>query len=157
MSDYEFQTAMEDEPSIGMVLVEIRDALRELVAIAKARRPVVWPGERTIASDAELDHPKYGDPQVKTAPRDWTGDFRVGQRMSESDPRLLDLVAERSDYFAGKNDQAKAVTDKGVPKSKFDRANAAKARGWAARLRKAGPKAPEPVDELSAWRTRDFA
>lgn len=143
----------DDAPSTDPpdVLVEIRDALRELVAIAKARKPVVWTGDRTIATDEELNHPKYGDPAIKTAPRDWTGPFRSGQHMSESDPQLLDLVAERYDYFAGKNDKERAVTERGVPKSKFDRAAAAKARGWAARLRKAGTPKPKPMDTTPEW------
>jgi hypothetical protein len=144
------------------LLTEIRDALVELVAVTKAKLAILPPGvkptvawsaqEKTIASDHELDHPTYGDPPIMTAPRDWTGPFIVGQRMSESEPVLLDLVADRCDYFAQKNDRERAVTDKGVPKSKYDRAKAAKARGWAARLRKGyKPPAPPPMDETPDW------
>jgi hypothetical protein len=142
--------------STETLLTEIRDGIQELVAIAKAKpapKPsVAWAAhEKTIASDADLDH-KFGDPQILTPPRDWTGPFTPGQTMSQSDPDLLELVAERCDYFAQKNDRERAVTDKGVPKSKYDRAKAAKARGWAARLRKGHkPAAPPPMDETPDW------
>jgi hypothetical protein len=135
------------------VLVEIRNALRELVAQHKGKAPAVIPRAiNPIAPDTELDNPTYGDPPVKSAPRDWTGEFRVGQRMSECEPVLLDLLAERYDYFATKNDREQAVTDKGQPKSDYDRRAAAKARGWAKRLR-AGyrPRTPPPMDETPEW------
>jgi hypothetical protein len=135
------------------VLVEIRDALRQLLAVSKGKpSAVVSRAVNPIATDADLDHPKYGNPDIKTPPRDWTGPFRAGQRMSESEPALLDLVAERYDYFATKNDREQAVTDKGQPKSDYDRRAAAKARGWAKRLR-AGyrPRTPPPMDETPEW------
>jgi len=118
------------------LLVEIRNALRELVAQSKGKTTAIVPrAVNPVATDGDLDNPVYGDPEIKTAPRDWTGPFRVGQRMSECEPGLLDLIAERYDYFAQKNDRENAVTDKGYPKSSFDRKAAAKARGWAKRLR----------------------
>jgi hypothetical protein len=141
------------------LLTEIRDGIRELVTALKARatKPsVAWSAhEKTIASDQELDGP-YGDPAVKSAPRDWTGQFSPGAKMSEHPPEFLDLLADRYDYFAQKNDREKNLTDKGYPKSKFDRAAAAKARGWAARLRK-GYTAPAPpfMNEPPDWGAGD--
>lgn len=145
--------------STESLLTEIRDALQQLVAVSKAapakpQKPppmVAWPGERTVAPDSELDG-KYGDPVIKTAPRDWNGPFRSGQAMSESEPELLELVAERCDYFAQKNDRERQVTDQGVPKSKYDRSKAAKARGWAARIRKGyKPTITSMTDEVPDW------
>jgi hypothetical protein len=127
------------------VLVEIRDALRQLLAVSKGKpSAVVSRAVNPIATDADLDHPKYGNPDIKTPPRDWTGPFRAGQRMSESEPALLDLVAERYDYFATKNDRENAVTDQGKPKSTYDRMRAATARGWAKRLRSGYTPTPAP-------------
>jgi hypothetical protein len=131
---------------VETLLTEIRDSLRQLVAQHKGKSTAVVPRNiNPIAPDTELDNPTYGDPPVKSAPRDWTGEFRVGQRMSECEPVLLDLLAERYDSFATKNDREHAVTDKGQPKSDYDRRAAAKARGWAKRLR-AGytPRQPPP-------------
>jgi hypothetical protein len=141
-----------------VLLTEIRDALVELVSLSKVKPNILPPGvkptvawsahEKTIASDHELDHPTYGDPVVKSAPRDWNGPFVPGAKMSEHPAEFLDLLADRYDYFATKNDREKAVTEKGYPKSKFDRAAAAKARGWAARIRKGyKPPAPPPMDD----------
>ena len=144
------------------LLTEIRDGIQELVTLFKGKPHILAPGvkptvawsahEKTIASDHELDHPTYGDPVVKSAPRDWNGPFSPGAKMSEHPPEFLDLLADRYDYFAAKNDRERAMTDKGYPKSKFDRAAAAKARGWAARIRKGfKPPAPPPMDETPDW------
>ena len=151
--------------STETLLTEIRDGIQELVALLKGKPHILAPGvkptvawtahEKTIASDADLDH-QYGDPQILTAPRDWTGPFTPGQRMSESHPDMLELVAERCDYFAQKNDREKAMNERGFPKSKSDRAKAAKARGWAARIRKGfKPPQPPPLDETPDWGQAD--
>lgn len=139
----------DDLDGIRELLHDCRDALNELVKIARARKTATAdrPPARAVASARELDDPKYGDPTIKTAPRDWTGPFRSGQHMSECDPVLLDLLAERFEYFAQKNDTDRVMTDKGLPKSKYDRLAAAKARGWAARRRAGWTPPPPPTDQ----------
>lgn len=88
----------------------------------------------TIASDQDLDGP-WGNPQVKFMPRDWNGPSFKGRRMSECPPDLLDLLAQTFDYFARQADEKNEMTDKGKPVADFKRADAARARGWAQRIR----------------------
>lgn len=106
------------------------------------------PANGTVASDRDLDG-QYGNPEVKAkSPRDWTGDSQQGKRFSECPPDYLVLVADRLDYFAEQNEEHAA--DQQAPaeerqallkKAKYNRIDAARARGWAARLR-GGWKAP---------------
>lgn len=91
----------------------------------------------TIASDADLDG-KYGNLPIKAKdPREWTGPSQVGKLPSECPPEYLDLCVSRADYFAGTETDAK--------KLRYNRLDASRWRGWAARKR-AGwqPPAPEP-------------
>lgn len=96
----------------------------------------------TVASDGELDS-QYGNPEVKAKdPRDWTGDSMKGRRFSECPPSYLDLVADRLVYFAEQAeehmvDQQTPETERADLKKKahYNRKDAARARGWAARLR----------------------
>jgi hypothetical protein len=89
-----------------------------------------------IASDADLDG-QYGDPLVTAKdPRDWTGPTMKGKSFSECTPEYLDLYASRLDYFAEQaelNDERSPNTNK--PVAPYKRRDAARARGWAARLR----------------------
>lgn len=95
-----------------------------------------------VASDGELDS-QYGNPEVKAKdPRDWTGDTMKGRRFSECPPAYLDLVADRLVYFAEQaeehmTDQQTPETERAELKKKahYNRKDAARARGWAARLR----------------------
>jgi hypothetical protein len=93
---------------------------------------------------------KYGDPVVKAKdPRDWAGPSMIGRKFSECPAEYLELLADRYVYFAEKNDENDEKTDKGVPKSKYALADAARCRGWAARIRSGAhvPPADEPADE----------
>lgn len=93
-----------------------------------------------IAPDRDLDG-QHGNPEVKAKdPRDWSGDSQKGKRFSECPPAYLDLVADRLAYFASQLDDSDEGDD--LKKARFNRLDAARARGWAARLR-AGWKAPE--------------
>jgi len=100
-------------------------------------------------ADVDLDAPD-ADEVVKVKPRDWTGDDYKGTRMSLCAPAFLETLAEVYDYFATKNDSEGAVDAKGRPKSFYDRRTAARARGWAARLRARDPTVPVSADEV-AW------
>jgi hypothetical protein len=110
-------------------LAEIAAKCDEILALLKKNAP------KEIASDADLDG-KWGDPVVKARdPKDWTGETCIGKKFSECPVAYLEMMAERSDYFAAKNDELGAKDEKGRPKSHWDRKNAALARGWARRLR----------------------
>jgi hypothetical protein len=110
------------------LLRSIDASLKLLVAQKRAEQP------KAIASDRDLDG-QYGNPQVKFMPRDWTGPTFKGRRMSECPPELLDLLAETFDYFARKAEETDERTDKDKPVADFKRADAARARGWAKRIR----------------------
>jgi hypothetical protein len=88
------------------------------------------------APSVDLDG-KHGNPIVKAKdPRDWSGETMRGRRFSECPPAYLDMLAERFDYFASREEDA--------TKQKYNLLDAQRALGWAARLR-AGYVAPEPA------------
>lgn len=87
-----------------------------------------------VAADRDLDG-RYGDPELRFLPRDWTGPSYKGRRFSECPPDLLVMVAETLEYFADKSEDADERTDKGKPVAPYKRADAARARGWAKRNR----------------------
>lgn len=99
-----------------------------------------------LAPDSDLDG-KYGNLPIKAKdPRDWTGETQVGKRPSECPPEYLDLCASRADYFAS------IETD--VKKLRYNRLDASRWRGWAARKRAGWTPPPE---EPSAFGTTDQA
>lgn len=89
---------------------------------------------KSAADARDLDGP-YGNPEVRFMPRDWTGPSFKGRKFSECPPDMLDMLASALDYFADKDEAEGATTSKGKPSAPFRRADAARARGWAARLR----------------------
>jgi hypothetical protein len=120
---------------------ETRAALDVLVSIEGLLKQLVKQGQSAsgstgaIASDRDLDG-QYGDPEVRAKdPRDWNGPSMKGRHFSECPPEYLDLIAERLDYFAEQADEEGKKTEKGQPVSKYNRADAARARGWAKRIR----------------------
>lgn len=107
-----------------------------------------------IAPDSDLDS-QWGDEEVKKNPKRWQGDSFAGRRMSECSPEFLDCLAEHFDYKAGKeaeDAQDSALTEEQRAAKKkysgYSRKSAARARGWAARLR-AGWKPPAPQGDAS--------
>lgn len=136
----------------AVVLLRSIDAsLKALVArTVPSSTPAVAISPPAVASDADLDG-RHGDPIVKAkSPRDWSGDDMTGRRMSQCPPAYLDLVAQRLDYFAAKAEATHEQTTSSQPAAPYKRKDAARARGWAARLR-AGwtpPKDPFASDEI---------
>jgi hypothetical protein len=119
------------------LLRSIDNSLKALLALQGGARQT----ERV-----DLDGP-HGNPEVKAKdPRDWTGEPMKGRKFSECPADYLDLMAERFDFFAGKETDEK--------KAKYNRLDAARARGWAQRIRggyvpAATPALEEPSD--AAW------
>lgn len=104
-----------------------------------------------IASDRDLDG-QWGDPEIKAKdPRDWTGPTMKGRHFSECPPDYLDMLAERFDYFAEQADAENKVTDKGKPVSQYNRADAARARGWAKRIREGRHTQAPPPSSPDGW------
>lgn len=100
-------------------------------------------GAPRVASDADLDG-QHGDPVVKFDPRDWKGRSYVGLPYSRTEADYLDLVAAAKEWSADR-EEAKPEKRK---YARYSRADAARARGWAARIRagkvKKPPLAPPP-------------
>jgi hypothetical protein len=123
---------MSDADTLAL-LKSIDASLKALVGRASAQTT-----SATVASDADLDG-QYGDPEVKAKdPRDWTGPSMKGLRFSRCPAEYLDMVADRLDYFCSTNPGA---TEEDHKKLKYQRLDAARARGWAKRIR-AGYKPP---------------
>lgn len=124
------------------ILRSIDVSLKQLVKLSTARRQAT--ATKTVASDRDLDG-KYGNPQVKFNPRDWTGPSFKGRTLSECPPEFLELLAQTFDYFAEQAEQKNERANNGKPVADYKRADAARARGWA--LRNKGRRfdpAPEP-------------
>jgi hypothetical protein len=123
------------------VLKSIDLSLRTLVVIAQKKAEAPIPAGETprlvpnVASDRDLSG-DYGDPIVKAkSPRDWTGEPMLGRKFSECPPEYLELVAERLDYFAERDEATNELASNGKPKAYYSRLDAARARGWAKRIR----------------------
>lgn len=149
---------MSDPESLSL-LRSIDASLKALVARQAPATGAPTPGPG-VASDRDLDGP-YGDPEVKAKdPRDWTGAPMKGRKFSECPAEYLDMLAERFDYFADQADANGEKLDNGKPASHYKRLDAARARGWAARIRGgkvAAPAAtpawadPNPTDDSIPW------
>lgn len=145
------------------VLRSIDSTLKAMLALAQQRTAQARAnGPKAVASDRDLDG-AYGNPEIKFNPRDWAGASCKGRRMSECPPEFLALLAQTFDYFADQAEVKNERTEKGKPVADYKRADAARARGWAKRMREG--KVPVPVatagitdsewtngDENEAWK-----
>jgi len=92
-----------------------------------------------VATDAQMSGPK-GDPECGINLRDWKGPLMKGRKFSMCPPEYLDQLAE---YLQYRGENPKEGKEK---YAKFDLLDAARARGWAARIRAATPDAtPAPT------------
>jgi hypothetical protein len=126
------------------IIVQLQHEILDL----RARVDALESASGLFASAQDLDGPK-GDPAVKLDPRDWRGVRCKGRRLSECPPEFLDEYAKMLMYFAEnpKPDKTKYAA--------YDRADAARCRSWARRLRSGwvAPKSdiPEfPGDPIGA-------
>lgn len=118
-------------------------SLKQLVSLLGSSRSQ---GGASVASDADLDG-QHGNPKVPFNPRAWKGQSFRGQAMSACPAEFLDALAEAFDDLAGKADENNE-THNGKPVAPYKRRDAARARGWAARVR-AG-KVAAPAAQASA-------
>lgn len=117
------------------VLRSIDATLKAMLALAQQRQVQARASQpKAVASDRDLDG-KYGDPVVKFNPRDWNGASFKSRHFSECPPEFLDQLAQAFDWFAEQADQKGDVATNGKPASTYKRADAARARGWAKRVR----------------------
>jgi len=113
-----------------------------------------------VASDSDLDDSRgYGDPQIVYDPREkyWKGASYIGRKFSQvPDPEYLEATAKYLDACAYMAEQDGDETKrKGAG---YKRKDAARARGWARRLRTGGapvaaPRAAAPAQKPSEWET----
>lgn len=133
-----------DHREIVIAEMKKQTALLERILVAVS-------GQQTSSQSAprvDLDG-QHGDPIVKSkSPRNWTGDNMTGRRFSECPPEYLDQVADRLEHFAAGH-EATPNDAEAAKKARFERLDAQRARGWAARLRAgyAPPVAPQRVNE----------
>lgn len=132
------------------LLTSIDASLKTLCARAAAKAP------KAIADDRDLDG-KYGNFVVKFDPRDWTGASCKGRTLSECPAAFLDLLAETFDYFAVEAERKNERTDKGKAVADYKKQDAARARGWAARIRsgKHIQRQEAPAASVDGWGTPD--
>lgn len=97
----------------------------------------------SVAGDADLDG-QYGNPVLKFLPKTWKGGDFKNRPFSECPPELLDMVASSFDWFAQKADENGETTQSGKLVAPYKRRDAARARGWAMRLRAGWT--PPPMD-----------
>lgn len=104
------------------------------------------PSGGEVADDADLDS-KYGNPLVRfeLKAKYWTGESFVGCTFSECSPEYLDATAKYLDACAFM--AAKDPDEEKRSKARYKTKDAARARGWAKRLRAGGYVAPAPADE----------
>ncbi len=124
-------------------LRELRREVAELKAAGGARGNGSPGGGRAsggrtdggaVADDRDLDG-LYGNFQVKRDPPRWDGQSYVGFKLSETEPAYLDCLASFKEWQADKDEQQGKKDAKGRPTAPMNRKDAARARGWAARLR----------------------
>ena len=110
------------------ILESIDATLKRLVPMLRVLTP------KPVATANDLDG-QYGNPTIKFNPKDWLGaDFR-GRKMSECPAGFLDKYAEVKDYFGDQAEATGKTTAKGKPTAPYERQDAARARGWAQRIR----------------------
>jgi hypothetical protein len=100
----------------------------------------------SIASDNDLDG-KFGNPPVRFMPKAWTGASYKDKPFSACPPELLDLVAESLDWLAQKAETNNELTVGGKPVAQYKRLDAARARGWAKRLRNGWKSTDQYADD----------
>ena len=111
------------------ILAELRAMEARLMAeIRKLSAVVPSSNGDAVASDVDLDG-THGDPDVKKDPKRWDGPSQAPCRMSECPPEYLDVLA---DFLKWKADHPREGKEK---YAEYDRRDAARARGWAARKR----------------------
>lgn len=117
------------------LLTSIDSTLKAMLSLAQKRTARVEASQpKPIAPDRDLDG-QHGDPLIKMKdPRDWTGEPMKGRRFSQCPPEYLDLLADRFDYFAQKAEETNEQYNN-KPVAPMKRKDAARARGWAKRMR----------------------
>ena len=105
----------------------LEKALADIAAL-QVRVSALESASGLFASAQDLDGQR-GDPAIRFDPRAWKGQSFKGKRFSQCSPEYLDAVAEMHAWMAAHPKEGKEHY------AKYDTADAARARGWARRLR----------------------
>lgn len=144
---------MSNDALILAKLDTLEGLVRQLLAGNSGARPAQsggagHRGEGDVASDRDLDSER-GNPTIKFDPKSkyWDGASYEGYKFSEvPEPAYLDAMAKYLDacaYMAAKEAASGKDVEKNEKSARFKRLDAARARGWAARIRANGVAAPQ--------------
>jgi len=104
---------------------------------------------RVGVPSVNIDDPKWGDPQVWRDPDQWFKDKKPsckGKHYSQCTPEYLEELAKFNDYLGTKYETEGKKDTKGRPVAWRSRADAERARQWAARIRDNAAKGiPQPA------------
>lgn len=122
-------------PMTDDTLRRIEQKLDEVLKIMKAM-PTPTVEYRPLPVDEDDLDSKYGNPKVKFMAKNWKGQDVTGWHFSDCPPEYLDMHAKMLDYFAKKDSQDPAKAKDAIWRAK----DAARARGWAERIRRTQAK-----------------
>lgn len=100
-----------------------------------------------IADDLDTE---WGDPVVFKDPPRWKGESFAGRHFSECSPEFLDVLAGFLQWKGEQQDKNGEKDSKDRPRSFYSFKDAARARGWAQRIRAQGPAVRETARTSSA-------
>lgn len=134
MSDEALKQIAKDVAAIKAALGAGAAAFAAALGVQVSSGGGAGPKGGEVASDADLDS-SYGDPEIRRDPtaKYWSGPSYAGLHLSACPPDYLDAFAKYKDACAWGNE--KDGSDKKKKYAEYDRRDAARARGWAARMR----------------------
>lgn len=120
--------------------VELRDVMDRLedieAKVDQVLKTMLAQSGGDVADDRDLDS-EWGDPTIKfdMPDKDWQGPSMAGKRFSQCSVEWLDAKAKSDASYAEYLRGPKKGTDEDLKKAAYRDKDAARARGWAKRLR----------------------
>lgn len=111
----------------GMLMVLARGGQQQAASGGNGKT-----GGGLVAPASDLDS-QYGNPVVRKDPKRWSGASYAGCHFSECPPEYLESLADFKDWQADRDEEK--GTEDGIKYARYGRKDAARARGWAERLR----------------------
>ena len=149
---------MPDRDRVIALLEEQNGLLRGILQALSPDAPAVR-ATVTVASDRDLDG-QYGNPVIRTDPRRWDGPTFRGRRYSECPPEYLDALAEFLEWQGQQSDKKNERSNSNRPLGDYRRQDAARARGWAKRIREGkvqqAPRQAPPAQQAAFAEGNEF-
>jgi hypothetical protein len=133
------------EKRVGILELEIAALKLQLASMARA------PAHAPATVDAGNLDDERGNFEVRKDPPLWIrdgGESFLGHRLSECPTDYLEKLAGFLDWQAKKDEESNYVSPSGRPTAPYKRKDAARARGWAARLRTGQGPQPAKRDDV---------